>query len=63
MTALGLRRSAPWQAAYDRDLAGARAGADPAAWEAAWAAGAAWSLEQAISAALDPHTIPGGADR
>jgi hypothetical protein len=51
--ARGLRRSAPWQAEHERDLAAARAGADAGAWEAAWAAGEALPVEQAIAEALE----------
>jgi predicted ATPase/transcriptional regulator with XRE-family HTH domain len=41
------------RAAYERDLAAARAQLDQRAWETAWAAGRALSLEQAIAEALD----------
>ena len=39
--------------AYERDLAAVRAQLDQVTWEAAWAAGRALSLEQAIAEALD----------
>jgi predicted ATPase/DNA-binding XRE family transcriptional regulator len=39
--------------AYERDLAAARAQLDQVAWETAWAAGRALTLEQAIAEALD----------
>jgi len=41
------------RAAYEHDLAAARAQLDQVAWETAWAAGRALSLEQAIAEALD----------
>ena len=43
----------PWEhPARERDLAAARAALEPAAFEAAWAAGAALPLEAAVAEAL-----------
>jgi predicted ATPase len=46
------------RAAFDRDIAEARAGLDPAAFAAGWAAGAATAPEQAVAAALEEAPAP-----
>jgi predicted ATPase len=46
------------RAAYDRDVATTRAQLDEDIWRAAWAAGQAMTMEQAIAEALHPQTTP-----
>lgn len=48
----GLPRDPAFEAAYRRDLAAARAGLDAAAWDAAWAAGQALPLAEAVAEVL-----------
>jgi hypothetical protein len=48
------------RAAFDRHVAEARAGLDPAAFGAGWAAGQALPPEQAVAAALDETPIDRG---
>jgi predicted ATPase/transcriptional regulator with XRE-family HTH domain len=58
LTGMHIRLDAVDQASYDRSLARARQAADPAAWDAAWAAGAALSSDDACAYALtiaDPY--------
>jgi predicted ATPase/class 3 adenylate cyclase len=43
---------------YERDLAAVRANTNPYAWEAAWSAGAAMSLKQAIAVASEADAPP-----
>ena len=60
MTMLG---DAPYQAepnAYERQLLAARAQLGEATFAAAWAAGRAMNLEQAIAYALDADADPSG---
>jgi tetratricopeptide (TPR) repeat protein len=59
----GIRRSAPWQAEHDRDVAACRAAVDPSTWQAAWAAGEALSLEQAVAYALESPASPSTGER
>ncbi|HMA36361.1 MAG TPA: tetratricopeptide repeat protein [Chloroflexia bacterium] len=53
-TATGLILWPADRAEYDRLLAAARAALAPAAWDTAYQAGAAWSLDEAITAARAP---------
>jgi hypothetical protein len=48
-TTIGIRRAPAARPAYERDVASARAQLDDAAFAAAWAAGQALTLEQAIA--------------
>jgi predicted ATPase/transcriptional regulator with XRE-family HTH domain len=52
LTGMNIRLDAVDQASYDRSLARARQVADPVAWDAAWAAGAALSSDDACAYAL-----------
>ena len=54
----GIRLLAVDRAAYERDVATIRAQVDDATFAAAWAAGRAMTLEQAIAEALDEATGP-----
>jgi predicted ATPase/DNA-binding CsgD family transcriptional regulator len=58
--AIGAPRSAAERAEYDREVSAARAHLDPAAWDAAWSAGSALSLDAAVTAAraLAPAAPP-----
>jgi len=51
-TGLGLPLPPADQAEHDEGVTAARSGLDEWGWEAAWSAGAGWSLEQAIAFAL-----------
>ena len=51
-------QSAPEVAIVERLLAPARRQLDPATWSAAWHAGAALALEQAVSYALQERALP-----
>ncbi len=51
--ALSLRRTALWQAEHERDLAVAQAATDSEQWAAAWAAGQALTVEQAVAYAVE----------
>ena len=42
---------------YESQMASARAALDPATWEAAWATGHGWALDQAISAAIGAAAV------
>jgi predicted ATPase len=53
LAAAGLARHAYLRATYGRDLAATRAALGPTAFDAAWAAGAAMTLEQAVADALE----------
>jgi predicted ATPase len=55
---IGAPRSPLWRAEWERDLGAARAALGEEAFAAAWAAGRALPLEEAVAYALESHTFP-----